>query len=63
MNITNVKSGDVVECNVRGIRFFATVVEINKGEVQVQPHSRQINHFHIKSNQVVGHYRKTAASQ
>lgn len=63
MNITNVKPGDVVECDVRGIRFFATVEETNKGEVHVKPHSRQINHFHIKATQVVGHYKKLAGSR
>lgn len=63
MNITNVKSGDVVECDVRGIRFFATVEEVGKGEVHVKPHSKQINHFHIKATQVAGHYKRMSGSR
>lgn len=63
MNITNIRASDVVECDVRGIKFFATVDEIGKGELHVKPHSKQINHFHIKATQVVGHYKKMSGSR
>ena len=63
MNITNISVGDIIECDVRGIRFLATVEERGKGELQVKPHSRTINYFHIKANQVSGHYKKMGRSR
>lgn len=63
MNITSVSPGDIVECDIRGIRFFATVEETGKGELHVRPHTKQINYFHVKANQVVGHYRKMGKSR
>jgi len=58
MNITSVSAGDIVECDVRGIKFYATVEETAKGELKVQPHSKQINYFRVRSNQVIGHFKK-----
>lgn len=63
MNLTSVSAGDIVDCDIRGIRFFATVEERGKGELRIMPHSKQINHFHMKANQVVGHYKKMKGSR
>jgi hypothetical protein len=63
MNITHIQPGDVVECDIRGIKFFATVTEREKGQLVIQPHSRQINHYRVKATQVAGHYKKMSGSR
>ena len=58
MNLTSVNPGDIVQCDVRGIKFYATVEETLKGELSIKPLTRHINHYHVKATQVVGHYKK-----
>lgn len=63
MVMTGIQAGDIVEADVRGRRFYATVTEKAKGELQVLPITPNINYFHLKANQVIGHWKKAGRSR
>lgn len=68
MNITPIKAGDIVECNVRGTKFFAKAGAISEDygdrkALLVEPITHNITYRHATARQVVGHYRKSKASQ
>lgn len=66
MNISPVREHDVVECDIRGDRFFAKAGPFaSKGQLIVHPingggrgHTR-----YVTARQVVGHYRRSKASR
>lgn len=67
MDLKSVHGGDIVECDVRGRRFFALVT--SKPEtigrlrnLSVRPITSGITHRTVTSLQVVGHYRRSKAS-
>lgn len=57
-----IRPGDLVECDVRGQRFFARVEEVDK-VVRIAPLSRQITYRSVSARQIIGHYRKAAGSR
>lgn len=68
MNLASVCAGDIVYCDVRGDRFYARVEQHDrrKGAAPLRIESltgRPIPALHVKARQVVGHWRKSKASQ
>jgi hypothetical protein len=60
VTLTGIRSGDIVECDVRGERFFAFASSNGKGEIEVE--SLHCHRFRIvTARQVVGHWRKRKA--
>lgn len=49
---------DVVECDVGGRRFYAKVTGRDGREVLVRPITHNISYRRVRSNQVIGYYRK-----
>lgn len=70
MNVTGVRAGDIVECDVRGRRFFALVGEkvepTGAGPalttLHIRPITAGITHRSVTSRQVIGHYRRSKTS-
>ena len=65
MNITGIKSGDIVHCDVRGYRFYALVTDSStRGSLRIESLSRlAVPTFQVKARQVVGHWRKSKQSK
>jgi hypothetical protein len=68
VNITPIKPGDIVECDVRGSSFFAKADTIakdfaNRKVLNIEPLSPKITYRQATPRQVVGHYRKSKASR
>jgi hypothetical protein len=62
MNLSSVRVGDIVHCDVKGRRFYALVEEkkANPGErtrLAVRPITNGVNFFEVRATQVVGHWR------
>jgi hypothetical protein len=66
MNVTSVREGDIVECDVRGRRFFALVTGPPSGSGQrtlpVRPITPSISFRVVSAAQVIGHYRRSKQS-
>lgn len=65
MRLSSVQIGDIVECDVRGRRFHAFVVEREAAspssgapELAIRPMSSAISYRHVTARQVIGHWRK-----
>lgn len=52
MNLSRVKPGDRVECNVRGRHFTATVVARSTEGLEVEP-PKGVTYRHVTARQVV----------
>lgn len=64
MTTQSIKVGDVVECDVRGDRFFGTVAERDRRELTVRPIGVRERYPRIvTARQVVGHYRRSKSSR
>lgn len=70
MNVSSVRAGDIVECDVKGRRFFALVAErvdptgagLALTRLKIRPITAGITHRNVTSRQVVGHYRRSKTS-
>lgn len=59
MNISTVRPGDLVRCDVRGEKFVAEVEQKQDGELTLVPVGRTfLPAYHVKSRQVVEHWRR-----
>lgn len=59
MNISTVRPGDLVRCDVRGEKFVAEVREKEDGVLKIDPIGRSfIPAYHVRSRQVVEHWRR-----
>lgn len=64
MNITPIKPGDLVRCDVRGDRFVAEVTEKLDGNLTLAPVGRTfLPAYNVRARQVVAHYRKSKGSK
>ena len=63
MNISPIRPGDIVLCDVRGHRFHADVRDRIPGALEIKPISPGANYGTAKSRQVVGHWRKSKAAR
>ena len=60
MNISPIRPGDIVLCDVRG---HAEVRDRIPGALEIKPISPGANYGTAKSRQVVGHWRKSKAAR
>lgn len=58
MNLSSVREGDIVECDIKGRRFFAHVRGKDATGVAITPITRE-TWRHVTAQQVIGHYRKS----
>ncbi len=63
MKLASIRPGDIIEADVRGLRFFARVEDEPNGQVQVEPLTSRVSYRLLKPRQVVGHYRRSAGSR
>lgn len=66
MTLAGIRPGDVVECDVRGDRFFGIVRDTTtaKQERSVRPIGvREAFPRLVTARQIVGHYRKSRRSR
>lgn len=62
MNLSGVRVGDIVHCDVRGRRFYALVEDRTttpgtRTRLAVKPITNGVNFFEVRATQVVGHSR------
>lgn len=69
MNVQSVRKGDVVECDVRGRRFFALVTRDPQPgasggprTITIRPITPSISFRVVNAPQVIGHYRRSKTS-
>jgi hypothetical protein len=59
MNITGIREGDLVLCDVRGVRFHAYVQAREDHGLDVRPIERGISYRHVTAHQVIAHWRRS----
>jgi hypothetical protein len=64
MTLGGIHPGDIVQADVKGRIFYATV-ETGPlgGAITVRPHDRNVTWRNLTARQIVGHYRKRAGSR
>lgn len=68
MRLNGIRVADVIEADVRGLRFFARVEQVDQRALEVEPlcnlnGSTKITYRHLPARQVIGHYRRAAGSR
>lgn len=58
MRLEGIQTGDIVEVDLRGRRFYALVTAPAPGGLAVAPIDRRINHYSCRSREVIGHWAK-----
>jgi len=63
INISQVRTGDVIACDVLDFKFFAVVIDLEKDEensrvLRIDPITRNCSHYRVNARQVKGHYKK-----
>jgi len=59
VNLQPIREEDIVECDVRGRRFYALVAGKDRGLLRIRPIDRGVNHFTVRANQVINHFRRS----
>jgi hypothetical protein len=59
MNISGVRPGDLVRCDVNGWRFIAEVRDRRPGELEIEPIGSKATYRKATARQVVEHWRKS----
>jgi hypothetical protein len=64
MTTASIKIGDIVQCDVKGRRFFAIVAggRSEGGGLVVDAITPNISYRSVKAREIIGHYRKAAGS-
>lgn len=65
MNLAGVREGDIIQCDIRGDRFYAMARSTAKnGVIPIESLTgRPIPSMNAKSRQVVAHWRKSKQSR
>jgi hypothetical protein len=58
MRLEGIQTGDIVEVDHHGRRFYAIVAGPAPGGVTIQPIDRRVNYYSCRSREVVGHWAK-----
>lgn len=64
VNTAAVLPGDIVECDVKGRRFFAVAQSTPEKQpglglvVKVEPITKNVNYFNVRGRDIQAHYRK-----
>jgi hypothetical protein len=64
MNISPIRPGDLVRCDVRGEKFVAEVTGKAEGVLTLEPVARSfLPAYRVKSRQVIEHWRRSRRSR
>lgn len=63
MNISQIRPGDLVRCDVNGWQFIAEVRDRRPGELAIEPIESRATYRTAKARQVVEHWRKSRRSK
>jgi hypothetical protein len=58
VRLEGIQTGDIVEVDRDGRRFYAIVTAPAPGGLAVQPTDRRINYYTCRSREVIGHWAK-----
>jgi hypothetical protein len=58
MRLEGIHSGDIVEVDHKGRRFYALVTGSASGGLAIQPTDRHVSHYTCRSREVVGHWAR-----
>jgi hypothetical protein len=58
MRLEGIHTGDIVEVDHKGRRFYALVTGSAPGGLALAPTDRRVNHYSCRSREVVGHWVK-----
>jgi hypothetical protein len=58
MRLEGIQTGDIVEIERNGRRFFAVVTGPSPGGLALQPTDRRVNYYSARSREVIGHWAK-----
>ena len=58
MRLEGIHTGDIVEIDRNGRRFYAVVTGPSPGGLALQPTDRRVNYYSARSREVVGHWAK-----
>jgi hypothetical protein len=58
MRLQDIETGDIVEVDRNGRRFFALVTAPAPGGLSLAPTDRRVNYFSCRSREVIGHWAK-----
>ncbi len=58
MRLEGIQTGDIVEVDHNGRRFYAIVTGPSAGGLALQPTDRRVNYYSARSREVVGHWAK-----
>ncbi len=58
MRSEGIHTGDIVEVDHNGRRYYAIVTGSAPGGLALQPLDRRVNHYSARSREVVGHWVK-----
>jgi hypothetical protein len=62
MQLNPIRPNDIVLCDIRGQRFFATVKGKVPGKVSIMPIQNGYNFYSATARQIKGHYRRAKGS-
>ncbi|MGA2320919.1 MAG: hypothetical protein ABSG95_09285 [Solirubrobacteraceae bacterium] len=58
MRLEGIKTGDIVEVDRNGRRFYAIVTGSAPGGLALRPTDRRVSYYSARSREVVGHWAK-----
>jgi len=58
MRLEGIETGDTVQVDHNGRRFYAVVTAPAPGGLALQPTDRRINYYSCRSREVIGHWAK-----
>lgn len=58
MRLEGIQTGDIVEIDRNGRRFYAIVTGPAPGGLALQPTDRRVNYYGARSREVIGHWAK-----
>jgi hypothetical protein len=58
MRLEGIHTGDIVEVDHHGRRFYALVTGTTPGGLALQPLERRVNYHSARSREVIGHWSK-----
>jgi hypothetical protein len=58
MRLEGIQTGDIVEVNRNGRRFYAIVTAPAPGGLALAPTDRRVNYYSCRSREVIGHWAK-----
>jgi hypothetical protein len=58
MRLEGIQTGDIVEVDRQGRRFYAIVTGPAQGGLALAPIDRRVNYYSARSQEVIGHWAK-----